>query len=115
MTSFYDEVKKPHINVSDLMRILEKGKANAKLSDVIADYFLISDRKTQAPLRSVIKEAIEAGHVIGSCPKGYYIIETIEELDEYIGSLESRIAGIQKRIDELKNGWINYIQIDLPL
>ena len=89
----------------ELMKFIRLGKRNVITSTNIAKHFKASDGKVEVPIRKAIREFIEAGELIGSTSKGYFIIETQSEFDEYIASLEGRIAGINTRIEKLNENW----------
>jgi len=56
-----------------------------------------------SPVRAAIREIIENKQLpIGSCNKGYYLIETEQERSQVINDLMSRIIGIQARIGLIK-------------
>ncbi len=94
------------ITMNDVIKLIPKGKANAKRSDQIAANLGVDDDKTNWNIRNIIKMAIEDGNLIGSCKKGYYIIETADELDSVVEGLESRVHGIRTRITHLQHNWI---------
>lgn len=77
-----------------------KGKSRAITVQRIVDTLdLGSDNGLTNPVaRKAIRELIEDGMPIGSCGKGYYLLVTKEEFDEYLKNLHGRIAGIRKRI-----------------
>lgn len=80
-----------------------KGKDNAITSAEIACELGISEDATHAITRSLIFQAIERFCLpVAATVKGYYIVATKEEEDEYITNLASRISGIQKRMDVFK-------------
>lgn len=90
----------------DIIAVLvnHKGKDSAITVSEIANR--ISSQNfgySCAPIRAIIREIIEDEKLaIGSCVKGYYLIETEEERHEVIDNLTSRVIGIRSRIDLLK-------------
>ena len=81
-------------------------------SKEIASRFRINDCEGNFTTRMKIKEAmrlvaVKMGIPIGADNRGYYFIETKEELDKYVSNLEQRIQGIQERIDIVKEAWRN--------
>jgi hypothetical protein len=64
---------------------------------------------TNPVARIAIKEIIlDEDLPIGSCSNGYYIIQTKEELNEYISNLHSRICGIKQRIKAVRKAFIKF-------
>lgn len=78
---------------ADIINILEKhqGKDSAiKGKDIACLLGQRSDRKA----RLIIRDLIEEGYPIASTvsdPKGYFMIQTIAEKDEYLAVLRSRL------------------------
>jgi chromosome segregation and condensation protein ScpB len=51
--------------------------------------------------RKLIREAIKAGHAIGSNNSGYFMIETEKEMQRYLNSLMRRQIKMSQRIDDV--------------
>ena len=83
------------------MLLNHKGKANAITSGKIAVALDIPENDTVATTRSLITKLIREGLPIGATDNGYFLIETQEELNEYIQRLNDRIYGIYDRINRL--------------
>ena len=89
-----------------LISVLKDGIKNSLTSTKIQELIGTLPSRTEEPTRDLIRECImEDKYPIGSYNKGYFLINTQEELDKVIKSLENRIDGIEKRIKCLKNGW----------
>lgn len=83
------------------------GSNSAITAYNLASHFGISDGGQEVPMRNVIRDAISAGELIGSSNQGFYIINTIQELDENLDSLTSRAEGILNRRRNMMNSWNN--------
>lgn len=90
------------LNLSDYIPI---GKHNAKTSRKIAALIGISDRRTEVRFRALVNERIEAGELIGSCSKGFFYINTFEELSRTVEGLRHRRDGIDRHINNLLRNW----------
>lgn len=75
-----------------------RGKAAASRSGVIRKHAGLPPSLTEEIVREVIRELLEEGVPIGSCVKGYFIIESMEELRKVIDGLRARQQGIETRI-----------------
>lgn len=74
------------------------GKANKVTSSQIADQIGIKEDDTHARTRALIFEtAIKYKLPLAANNRGYFLIKTKVEYDEYIRNLDSRIAGIKER------------------
>lgn len=90
----------------DLINELEDGAANAKNADTIERDLGMDSGRTNEPTRQLITECIvNDKYPIGSGSAGYFLIDSQDELDEVVRSLEGRIQGLRNRIDALKEGW----------
>lgn len=69
----------------------------------------------QVRLRKLIKECIENdGDLIGAAtgsPSGFFIISTINELDNYLDNLENRVISDNNRRTALIDSWNNQVAI----
>ena len=83
------------------------GRDNARSVSEIADRADVDDADaTEYKTRRIIKTLItEHQRAIASCSEGYFRVKTREELEAYIDDLNSRIAGIQERIDKMKEAF----------
>jgi hypothetical protein len=90
----------------DLIDELEDGAANAKNADIIENNLGLDSGRTNEPTRQLITECIvNDKYPIGSGSKGYFLIDSEEELRDVVRSLEGRIHGLKNRIDALREGW----------
>ena len=91
----------------DLLNLLRLGKKSAVTAEWLSNMLGLRDGITSEVLRlNLVKPMIEEDLIpIGSCPKGYYIIETKEELNENFEDLANRIRGMQNRRRGLQAAW----------
>jgi len=91
----------------DIQTVLEDhvGPDEAITSSEIIEQVGIDDGNGNPNVRGRITELIEAGEPIAASPKGYYYIEDEQQLNEYVARLDSRIAGIRKRIDRVTRAY----------
>ncbi len=74
------------------------GKANKVTSSQIAKAIGIEEDDTHAKTRALIFKAAQKYHLpLAANNRGYFLIKSESEYDEYIENLNSRIAGIKKR------------------
>ena len=87
-----------------LLMAHHKGKDQAITVEQIADALRLRDvGVTGLPVRKAIKELIQEDHIpIGSCTRGYYIIQTEKERHQTIDNLIARQNGIRARIRALR-------------
>jgi len=77
-----------------------RTKADAIQSGDLADAVDIDDSEGNPKTREAIRILIEErGLPVASANCGYWLLESRDQLDEYVETLEGRIAGIQERID----------------
>lgn len=93
----------------NLLSNLRVGRRNATGAVRLATLIGFTTASNQVRLRSLIKECIEHdGDLIGAAtgrPAGFYIINTIGELDTYLDSLEERTKSNNTRRTALINNW----------
>ncbi len=93
----------------DLLNALGQGRPNAINAHTLAQNLGYPIRGNQVELRSLIKECIEIdGDLIGAVtgqPAGFFLINSIAELENYIDTLESRIRSDNERRTALINNW----------
>lgn len=74
------------------------GKGNEVSAQVIEDEYGKSSDKTHRKARDLIDACIERyGLPVAANNKGYYIISSENEYEEYMENLDSRKAGIDER------------------
>jgi biotin operon repressor len=56
-------------------------------------------------IRQLISELREEGYLIGSCPRGYYLIDSIEDLKMTIMPLKAHALSELKVVRMLQNNW----------
>ena len=92
-----------------LLANLGRGRANAINAQTLAQLLNYSTGGNQVELRSLIKECIEIdGDLIGAAtgnPPGFFIINTVQELETYVDSLENRTRSDNERRSALINSW----------
>lgn len=82
-----------------------RGKEGTTRSSKIREAAGLPASQTEEIVREVVFELILEGMPIGSCVKGYYLIETREELAEVVENLRAREAGIRKRRVLIENAF----------
>ncbi len=101
--------------MKDIMQ-LQKGKKNAISSRDLADKLGIRERDTFSITRSLIEKTMRRYAMpIGatnSKPPGYFLIETREELDQYMIILEQRKLQIENRKNLV---FQNYVEQNGPI
>ena len=87
-----------------LLMAYHRGKDQAITVEQIADALRLRDiGVTGLPVRKAVKELIQEDHIpIGSCTRGYYIIQTEKERHQTIDNLIARQNGIRSRIRALR-------------
>jgi len=91
---------------SDLIKALGVGKSSARTGTDLEESLEMPVGNTNEPTRGLIADCITNDeYPIGSNSNGYFLIDSDQELQEVVDSLNSRIAGIQSRIAALQKGW----------
>ena len=94
-----------------LLNELGLGRDQAIGAKKIAQILGYSIGGNQVQLRSLIKKCIENdGDLIGAVtgrPAGFFIINSLQELEKYVDSLESRTRSANVRRSALLSSWIN--------
>ena len=95
----------------NLLNSLGIGRASAIGASRLAQLLGHPTRGNQVRLRTLIKECIEIdGDLIGAStgrPAGFFIISNLQELEQYIDSLENRTRSDNERRTALINSWNN--------
>jgi hypothetical protein len=84
--------------VKKLLRTKARGRGAAIRASVIREVAGLPKTLTEELVRELIRELIADGNPIGSRGKGYFLIETMEELKEVVDGLRARQEGIETRI-----------------
>lgn len=84
-----------------LFAVLKKGRKNAQRADIVIVNLLeyncdITGRELRL-LKEEINLANDCERIIVSCPKGYFVAENDEELDDYDREMGSRIESLSKQ------------------
>jgi hypothetical protein len=105
-----------------LLQALRRGRQNAINAQTLAQNLGYPTGGNQVELRSLIKECIEIdGDLIGAAtgqPAGFFIIAALNELENYIDTLENRTRSDNERRTALINSWNNNpanIQTNRPI
>ena len=98
-------------NVNQLIQYLRNnnfiGRQNSITARNLALHFNVSDGGVEVEIRNVIREAIDQNHLIGSCIRGFYLINSLEEIEHNLNSLRSRAEKILLRRRNILNNWNN--------
>lgn len=93
-------------STNDMVDALGEGKTNALTGTELEESLGMPVGNTNEPTRGLTAECILNEEIpIGSNGHGYFIIDSAQELDEVVASLQSRIDGIERRIEALRRGW----------
>lgn len=93
---------------ADLVRLMSqipKGKSSAISAPDLAVRMGLSPAPNQEELRALIRMAIDNGELIGSSNSGYWIMDSLQELEEVLNSLEGRAQGTCDRRNNLLDSW----------
>lgn len=97
--------------VAQLMQYLTAnnfiGRQTPITASDLAIHFGISDGGVQVGMRNVIRDAISQGDLIGSCNRGFYLINSLNEIEHNLNSLRSRAENILIRRQNMLNLWNN--------
>jgi hypothetical protein len=83
------------------------GRQNSITARNLALHFDISDGGVEVEIRNVIRNAIDQEHLIGSHSRGFYIINSLNEIEHNLNSLRSRAENILRRRRNMLNNWNN--------
>ena len=94
-----------------LLANLGQSRATAIQANQLAQLLCFPTKGNQVQLRSLIKECIEHnGDLIGAAtgrPAGFFIINSLQELETYADSLENRTRSDNSRRSALITSWNN--------
>jgi hypothetical protein len=94
------EVSMTHATKRAAIKSLLKFTSGPITAREIADRVGILEMDGTCPsTRGYIKDLIDTGHCIGSSAKGYSLLSSGKEVQEYLNSLLKRQMGISRRIE----------------
>lgn len=90
-----------------VLEAVPSGKGDARpVASIATDLDMSDSDTTKRQVREIIKGLIvDHEQPIGSCSKGYFLIETNEELEDYLDDLRQRKRGIQQRIHAIRTAY----------
>ncbi len=101
---------------SKILSAIPKGKNNAMTAKNLSIKLGLPTNDTNFTLRKIIKVMVEEdGELIGSTtanPKGFFLINSKDELGSYLDSLEKRIEKTINRRNSLIDNWNNNNKVD---
>ncbi len=83
------------------------GRRNSITARNLSIHFGISDGRAEVEMRNVIRNAINQEYLIGSCNRGFYMIDSLDEIECNLNSLKSRAENILLRRRNLLRNWNN--------
>ncbi len=83
------------------------GSQKSITAKELASHFGISDDDVEVEMRDIIRDAIDQGYLIGSHNKGFYIIDSLDDIENNLNSLRSRAEKILLRRRNMLNNWNN--------
>lgn len=83
------------------------GSASTITARDLATHFGISDGGQEVAMRNVIRDAISNGELVGSNNQGFYLIDTLNELNENLDGLEGRAEANLVRRRNMMTNWNN--------
>jgi len=93
-------------NVERLIVLLNVGKKNATTAAVLQQELGLPEQRTAESVRALVLYAIVVYHyAVGSCSRGFFVIETAGELCAVLDNLDARISGLGKRREALEEAW----------
>lgn len=91
--------------ISRLLMYIPEGRNNAINAAELAAELGYSAHPNQEELRELIRQAIQRGALIGSSNVGYWIINSKDEAEEVLNSLQRRAQGVCERRNNLLAAW----------
>lgn len=98
----------PNFNPADvpnLMAELRVGRINARHAEDLAAALGYNPNPNQEDLRALIRYAIDQGEPIGSNSNGYWIMDSVQDVDRVLNSLEQRAQRTCDRRNNLRDTW----------
>jgi hypothetical protein len=83
------------------------GEKNALPSRQLALFLGLKDDAERGTVktREIIAELVRGGMPVGASERGYFVLETEQELDDYLHDLTQRELGIRARHDNVLRAW----------
>ncbi|UGU17947.1 hypothetical protein LS482_08705 [Sinomicrobium kalidii] len=91
--------------IQALLNVLPERKEDAINAPELARALGYSSLPNQEELRALIRQAIRENHLIGSDNSGYWLINSLDELEDILDSLERRAKRTCDRRNHLLNAW----------
>jgi hypothetical protein len=108
----------PRERVKELL-LDHRGKDNPISSREISEQLKKDEVGSFPETRMMVRDIMLEDQIpIASCNRGYYVVETEEELKDYVDQLESRILGVSERkfaVQRAANEWDGEIETDEDL
>lgn len=73
-----------------------------KANVIVSRSGIIDEDRTQFKTRCIVRELIGRGFPVVSSSRGFWLANSVEEIDKSIASLMGRCIGIQARADDLE-------------
>lgn len=78
------------------------SEAEAITSGELADRLNVGDAEANPKTRELVRDVIEQYNLpVVSCHAGYYVADSMSEIEEHLEALDGRIAGIQDRKQQI--------------
>ena len=78
------------------------SKAEAITSGELADRLNVGDAEANPRTRELVRDVMESHDLpVVSCHAGYYVADSLVEIEDELDSLDGRIAGIEQRKERL--------------
>jgi hypothetical protein len=91
-----------------ILEVLQEGHANAIDATTIRIKCGFPKGRTEEYVRGVVREMVAQGIPVGSGRKGFFLITTPEDLERAARDYRARIRGLQQRLIDLNNAYLNY-------
>jgi hypothetical protein len=101
----------PDTRLQEIKEILEehKGKSNQISAGEIGPQIGVEEDATHVQVRGLILQTIEEfGLPVAASSRGYYLISSEKELNEYLDGIEGRIEEMKKRKRLVKGAFESY-------
>lgn len=98
----------PQFTTADINRLMSqipKGKTNAINAPNLAILMGLPSAPNQEDLRDLIRMAIDQGELIGSSHNGYWVLNSSQEVEKVLDSLQKRAQGTLDRRNNILQSW----------